>query len=169
MKAGREHSVPLTDDTPALIASDPTDSSCFFRSPSGYAISNMATLQLLRGIRNDGSTVLGFRSSFPDWAAGQSVCPRDVAEARLAHALGDCAELLTRGRTFSRGGGKSRRRGQGTATGPSVVRASQLCLSDTSTEWLHILCSSVGHPVCTHLRTLNAETNAIVPTRPCSG
>lgn len=53
----------------------------------------MAMLQLLRGLRDDGSTVHGFRSSFRDWAAEQTDFPREVVEACLAHALGDDAEL----------------------------------------------------------------------------
>ena len=93
MKAGREHRVPLTDDAIKLIASDPADTKYLFPSPSGHALSNMAMLQLLRGLRDDGSTVLGFRSSFRDWAAEQTDFPREVVEACLAHALGDGAEL----------------------------------------------------------------------------
>ncbi|OJX47967.1 site-specific integrase [Devosia sp. 66-22] len=93
MKAGREHRVPLTDEALALISSDPADSKYLFPSPSGYALSNMAMLQLLRGLRDDGSTVHGFRSSFRDWAAEQTDFPREVVEACLAHALGDDAEL----------------------------------------------------------------------------
>ena len=93
MKAGREHRVPLTDAALALVDSDPAESKYLFPSPSGYTLSNMAMLQLLRGLRDDGSTVHGFRSSFRDWAAEQTDYPREVVEACLAHALGDDAEL----------------------------------------------------------------------------
>ncbi len=93
MKAGREHRVPLTDEALALIQSDPSDSSYLFPSPYGYALSSMAMLQLLRGLRDDGVTVHGFRSSFRDWAAEQTDFPREVVEACLAHAMGDAAEL----------------------------------------------------------------------------
>jgi integrase len=93
MKAGREHRVPLSDEALALSSSDPDESKYLFPSPSGYALSNMAMLQLLRGVRDDGSTVHGFRSSFRDWAADQTDFPREVVEACLAHALGDDAEL----------------------------------------------------------------------------
>jgi integrase len=93
MKAGHEHRVPLTDEALALIGSDPADSKYLFPSPSGYALSSMAMLQLLRGLRDDGSTVHGFRSSFRDWAAEQTDFPREVIEACLAHAMGDAAEL----------------------------------------------------------------------------
>lgn len=93
MKAGREHRVPLTDGALALVANDPAESKYLFPSPSAYALSSMAMLLLLRGIRDDGSTVHGFRSSFRDWAAEQTDFPREVVEACLAHALGDDAEL----------------------------------------------------------------------------
>jgi integrase len=93
MKAGREHRVPLTDEALALVDRDSTGSKYLFPSPLGYALSNMAMLQLLRGLRSDGSTVHGFRSSFRDWAAEQTDFPREVVEACLAHALGDDAEL----------------------------------------------------------------------------
>lgn len=94
MKAGREHRVPLTDEALALIASDPADSKYLFPSPSGFALSNIAMLQLLRGLRDDGSTVHSFRSSFRDWAVEQTDFPREVVEACLTHALGDEAELV---------------------------------------------------------------------------
>ncbi|MBI4923072.1 MAG: integrase arm-type DNA-binding domain-containing protein [Devosia nanyangense] len=93
MKAGREHRVPLSDEALKLIDSDPANSKYLFPGQAGYALSNMSMLQLLRGIRDDGSTVHGFRSSFRDWAAEQTDFPREVVEACLAHALGDGAEL----------------------------------------------------------------------------
>ena len=72
MKAGPKHRVPLTDEALALIDSDPAESKYLFPSPSGYALSNMAMLQLLRGLPDDGSTVHGIRSSLRDWAAEQT-------------------------------------------------------------------------------------------------
>lgn len=93
MKAGREHRVPLTDEALSLIQGDPADSKFLFPSLSGFALSNMAMLQMLRGLRDDGATVHGFRSSFRDWAAEQTDFPREVVEACLAHAMGDAAEL----------------------------------------------------------------------------
>ena len=50
-----------------------------FHNESGRKLSNMAMLQLMRGIRDDGVTVHGFSSSFWDWAAEQT--PREVVEA----------------------------------------------------------------------------------------
>jgi integrase len=93
MKAGREHRVPLSDATMAIIRSLPRDERYVFHNEFGRKLSNMAMLMLLRGIRDDGVTVHGFRSSFRDWAAEQTDTPREVVEACLAHAVGDAAEL----------------------------------------------------------------------------
>jgi integrase len=92
MKAGVEHTVPLTDEAIALLG-DPAKTGFIFpgarpRKP----LSNMAMLMVLRGIRDDGSTVHGFRSSFRTWAA-ESGHPREVAEMCLAHATGSAVEL----------------------------------------------------------------------------
>ena len=93
MKAGREHRVPLTDEAIAIIKALPRDERSVFHNEFGRKLSNMAMLQLLRGIRDDGVTVHGFRSWFRDWAAEQTDTPREVVEACLAHAVCDTAEL----------------------------------------------------------------------------
>ena len=41
-------------------------------------------------------TVHGFRSSFRDWAGDATAFPREVAEAALAHAVGDATEAAYR-------------------------------------------------------------------------
>ena len=63
MKAGREHRVPLTDEALRLIDRDPAESKYLFPSPSGYALSNMAMLALLKRMEVN-ATVHGFRSTF---------------------------------------------------------------------------------------------------------
>jgi integrase len=45
-------------------------------------------------VRN--ATVHGFRSSFRDWAGDETSFPREVAEAALAHAVGDETEAAYR-------------------------------------------------------------------------
>lgn len=50
-------------------------------------LSNMAMLELLRGLRGEGFTVHGMRSSFRDWAAECSDAPAEVVEAALAHTI----------------------------------------------------------------------------------
>jgi integrase len=59
-------------------------------------LSNMAMLALLRRMNRRDITVHGFRSSFRDWAAEQTNFPREVAEAALAHAVGDKVEAAYR-------------------------------------------------------------------------
>lgn len=41
-------------------------------------------------------TVHGFRSAFRDWVGNETSFPREVAEAGLAHAIGDKAEQAYR-------------------------------------------------------------------------
>jgi integrase len=41
---------------------------------------------------NAGLTVHGFRSTFRDWAGDKTTFPREIAEAALAHQVGDETE-----------------------------------------------------------------------------
>ncbi len=45
----------------------------------------MAMLQCLRGLRDDGATVHGFRASFSTWAREQTGYAHEIVEAALAH------------------------------------------------------------------------------------
>ena len=45
---------------------------------------NMSMLMLLRCMGRGDHTILGFRSTFRDWAAKETRTPREVAEAVLA-------------------------------------------------------------------------------------
>ena len=51
---------------------------------------------LLRRMDQDAVTVHGFRSAFRDWAGNETHFPREVAEAALAHVVGDKAEQAYR-------------------------------------------------------------------------
>ena len=95
MKAGREHRVPLSHRALEVIAeaqslSDPSNL-VFPSSRRGRPISDMTLVKLLRTLDID-STVHGFRSSFRDWCGERAKVPREVAEAALAHAVGDRTE-----------------------------------------------------------------------------
>jgi integrase len=94
MKSKRVHRVALTDDLIKLLESLPRLSGWLFPSPrAGKHISNMAMLKLLKeGMNRPDLTVHGFRSTFRDWAAEVSPYPRELAEAALAHVLGDKTE-----------------------------------------------------------------------------
>jgi integrase len=89
MKAGKAHKVPLSDRAADILASAPREGEHIF------PLSNMAMLELLRGMR-PGTTVHGFRSSFRDWAAERTSYPNHVAEAALAHTIGDKVEKAYR-------------------------------------------------------------------------
>lgn len=97
MKAHREHRVPLSSQALALLRDLPrmegSDAVFWgFRRPT---ISNMAMLELLRGMR-PGLTVHGFRSSFRDWVSEATSFPSDVAEMALAHTIPNQVEAAYR-------------------------------------------------------------------------
>ena len=64
----------------------------FVGARKGKGLSNMAMLELLRGMDGNGFTVHGFRSTFRDWCAELTNFPRELAEVALAHALKDKTE-----------------------------------------------------------------------------
>ena len=91
MKSGREHRVPLTPRCIEILDALPRakDSDfVFIGGRAGKGLSNMALLQLLKGMDGNGYTVHGFRSSFKDWAA-EPLRSRRAIRAQLAHVLKD--------------------------------------------------------------------------------
>jgi integrase len=107
-KAGREHRVPLSEPAMAVLlemAQLGTDGFVFPGLKTAACLSDMA---LARAVRAAGgsSTVHGFRSTFRDWCAEATVLyPRELAEAELAHVVGDATE-----RAYQRGDALERRR-----------------------------------------------------------
>jgi integrase len=100
MKAGKEHRVPLTAEALAILGDVPRLQGNPFIFPGakkGRGLSNLAMLMTLRRIR-PGLTVHGFRSSFRDWAAESTGFAREIAEASLAHTIGNAVE-----RSYRRG------------------------------------------------------------------
>lgn len=101
MKGSREHRVPLSDAALAvLVAMRPfqrdEDSLVFPGSQPGKALSDMTLSAVLRRMGRGELTVHGFRSTFRDWCAEETACPREVAEAALAHTLRDKVEAAYR-------------------------------------------------------------------------
>jgi integrase len=92
-KSGREHRVPLSDRAIQILKALPRVSGGFVfpGARANQTLSNMAALELLRGMR-PGLTVHGFRSSFRDWCAEATNFPREIAEAALGHVLGNKVE-----------------------------------------------------------------------------
>ena len=112
MKAGREHRVPLSARALTVLnamkplATGPKAEQLpvFPGQVRGKQLSSMALAMLLRRIGAE-TTVHGFRSSFRDWAGEASTFPREVAEAALAHTVGDATE-----RAYRRGDALEKRR-----------------------------------------------------------
>lgn len=111
MKTGKTHRVPLSDTAVALLTGMASESGS---SPNGYIftglkpdrpLSNMSMAMLLRRMGIDHATVHGFRSSFRDWAGETTPFPREIAEAALAHAVGNEVE-----RAYRRGDALDKRR-----------------------------------------------------------
>jgi integrase len=88
MKSDREHRVPLCDRAVEILKSLPHRGAHVFTGTNKKPLSNMAMLELLRGL-SPGHTVHGFRSTFRDWAAERTNYPEFVIEMALAHAVGD--------------------------------------------------------------------------------
>lgn len=100
MKAGREHRIPLTGRMLAILE-ERKQVACgdlvFEGGKEGTAISDTAMVKSLRAASEDKTITLhGLRSSFRDWAGDTTGHPREVAEAALAHAVGDVVEQAYR-------------------------------------------------------------------------
>ncbi len=65
----------------------------------------MTLSKALKSAGGGAYTVHGFRSSFRDWATEVAHAPREIAEASLAHAVGDAVE-----RSYARSDALERRR-----------------------------------------------------------
>jgi integrase len=100
MKAGREHRVPLS--APAL---DLLHRQHKARGKNPHVFpgrlprQSLGVVALARAMRRLGAgeyTPHGFRSAFRDWAGDKTHFPREVAEAALAHAVGDATEAAYR-------------------------------------------------------------------------
>jgi integrase len=99
MKAGREHRVPLTSAAIKIVQAlheCRINDFVFPGQKRDQPLSNMAMTMLMRRLEFDAFTVHGFRSAFRDWCGDKTTFPREVAEAALAHAVGDETERAYR-------------------------------------------------------------------------
>lgn len=98
MKAGHSHSVPLSKAALALLTNlhATRQGEFVFTRDGKKPLSNMAMMMLLRRMKLTEITVHGFRSSFRDWCGDATSFPREVAEAALAHKVGDSVERAYR-------------------------------------------------------------------------
>lgn len=98
MKSRREHRVPLSTEAIAIITPlklDRKDDDWVFPGLKEDApLSSMLTV--LKHMDRTDITVHGFRSTFADWAADRTDFNPQVAEAALAHIVGDKVEAAYR-------------------------------------------------------------------------
>ncbi len=107
MKAGREHRIPLSPAALAILdyLKEVRDGDFAFPGRRrGRPLSPMALVMVLRRMKVD-ATVHGFRSAFRDWVGERTSFPRELAEAALAHLVGDAVE-----RAYRRGDALEKRR-----------------------------------------------------------
>ena len=100
MKASREHVVPLTEPALRIIRRCaelrlPTSDLVFPGMKRGAPLSDMTLSKLMKEM-GEPYTVHGFRSAFRDWVSEETNHPGDVAEAALAHAIGNKTEAAYR-------------------------------------------------------------------------
>lgn len=97
MKSGKEHRVPLSKRAVEILASLPCSGEFIFQGRGGgKTLSKRGLITALHGMGRPDLTVHGFRSSFCDWVAERTNYPREVAEAALAHAIGNQVEAAYR-------------------------------------------------------------------------
>jgi integrase len=95
MKAGKEHTVPLSDRVVELLQSLPRIGAFVFTAKTGKRVADTAMRKLLVKLEA-GYSLHGFRSSFRDWAGEVSNFDREVIEHALAHKLPDRVEAAYR-------------------------------------------------------------------------
>ncbi|MCA3632096.1 MAG: tyrosine-type recombinase/integrase [Methylobacterium sp.] len=114
MKAGREHRAPLAPQVVELLKAlakarvSNAPEAMVFPGRRGKPMSVMAPAMVLRRLakawKGEGSapwadaTVHGFLSAFRDWVGEETNFPREIAEAALAHVIGDATERAYRRR-----------------------------------------------------------------------
>lgn len=130
MKAAREHRVPLSPPALSILKemqtlrrSDGADGLVFPGAREGRPLSGMSTAMLLRRMGRSDLTTHGFRSSLRDWTAECTNFPREIAEAALAHQVGDAVE-----RAYRRGDALEKRRVLMKEWGEFLYSASALTL-----------------------------------------
>jgi integrase len=97
MKGDRDHRVALSARALAILDEMRGKSAYIFPgAKADEPLSNMAMTMMLRRMGRGDLTTHGFRSTFRDWCGDCTEFPREVAEAALAHAVGDKAEQAYR-------------------------------------------------------------------------
>src|SRR5262249_51964599 len=99
MKSGRRHEVPLSRRALEIVEQMRAQGRGDFVSPGGDGqkpLGQTGLRHVLKQLGRRDLTVHGFRSCFRDWSGDYTRFPREVAEAALAHVIGDKAEQAYR-------------------------------------------------------------------------
>ncbi len=99
MKANREHRVPLSGAALAVLRKLATirqGEFVFTGQQATKPLSNMAMEMALRRMKRSDVTAHGMRSTFRDWVAEATEYRGELAEAALAHVVGDKTEAAYR-------------------------------------------------------------------------
>lgn len=109
MKAGAEHRVALSRAAKDVVKTAQKlvggGGYVFTGQRAGRPLSGTSLVTAMRRFAHGGATVHGFRASFKTWAGETTAFPRELAEAALAHTIGDATE-----RAYARGDLLARRR-----------------------------------------------------------
>jgi integrase len=100
MKTAKEHRVPLSDAAMAIVEqmAELRTNDFVFPGMRGGPLGQMSLRQVMAAVGHNGYSVHGFRSSFRDWAAERTTTSFEVAEAALAHQVGNAVQ-----RAYQRG------------------------------------------------------------------
>lgn len=107
MKARKEHRVPLSKAAIRLLkemSEVQTSEYVFAGQKPNKPLSDMALTMLMRRMKVD-AVPHGFRSAFRDWCGDETTFPREIAEAALAHNVGNEVE-----QSYRRGDALEKRR-----------------------------------------------------------
>jgi len=103
MKARREHRIPLSARALDILkgmqgirSNDDPDTFVFTGRKPGAPLSNMVFLMLMRRMGRSDLTAHGFRATFKTWASECTSFQNEIAEAALAHVIGDKVEQAYR-------------------------------------------------------------------------
>ena len=101
MKANRDHIVPLSDAVLAVLEKmrvirQPGADCVFPGRRRGRPLGHGQMLRTIAALGYRGVTTHGMRSAFRDWAGDCTAFPREIAEAALAHVVGDKSETAYR-------------------------------------------------------------------------
>ncbi len=96
LRAGRTGDFIFPSNAPTKRGTSKPGMKALAASDRERPLSNMSMLMLLRRLKVEGVTVHGFRSAFRDWCGDATDYPRELAEAALAHRVGNSVEQAYR-------------------------------------------------------------------------